>query len=273
MKTARPKTENELKKECFKLLDGFTHLYINDAGNVYDTNKKKYLKPTSRNYIKPGNKYLSVPKLVLMTFKGEPYKRGQIHYIDGKMQNMSVKNIKYTRLYTPEQNNKVNKDNLFTAIRCYFEVELNFKIRDTFKTRFFLQTIIDKRGFINYHRKLEHIQIYLTYMGLNLFTQKSITQTAHAHGLPVRDCLVIVNSFTNLLISEILHELKKGTLHVNEYKPKKPTKTDNKRQINEYLTEHGQKPIPLRKKSLKESLKDFEMIRNEIKNENATKTK
>ena len=236
MKATRPKTAKELKNEGFRLVNGFDYLYINENGKVYDTNKRKYLTPTARNYIKPENKYLSVPKLVLMTFDGKAYKSGQIQYIDGNKANLSRENIKYSRLFTTEQSNKVNKSDLLTAIRCYFEIDQKYKIRNNFYTRLFLESILAKRAFFTKHKKTKHIEVYLTYLGKHLFELKSIADTAKEHCLSVRDCLLIVNSFTNILISEILHELKNGTLFVLEY----------------------QKP----KRTIKESLKDFKQHLN-----------
>jgi len=253
-----PKTAKQLKKDGFKPIPGYESLLISETGKVYSLQTAKHLKRTERNYIKHENKYLSVPKLVLMTFKGEPYKSGQIVYIDGIKTNSSKENIKYTRLFVPEQSTKVNTADLLTSIRCYFEVDKNFKIRDNFKTRLYLQNIIEKRGFFAKHKNIQHIDVYLTYLGKHIFEQKSIIDTAKVHSLPVRDCLVIVNSFTSTLISEILQDLKNGYLQQLEYKPKQPTKTDRIRQINEYLTANGQKGVPLRKKSIKQTVKEFE---------------
>lgn len=258
MKATHQKTVKELKNEGFKSVNEFEHLYINEKGKVYSTTARKYLKPTARNYIKTENKYLNVPKLVLMTFKGEKYKSGQIYYIDGNKENLHSENVKYSRLFTPEQNNTVNTADLLTCIRCYFEVDKKYKIRDNIKTRLYLQIIIEKRDFFAKHKTLKHIEVYLTYLGKHLFEKKSLTDTAKTHFLTTRDCLVIINEFTNLLISEVLQDLKNGYLHELEYKPNRPTKTDEIRQINHYRKASGQKPLPLKKKSVKQSIKDFE---------------
>ncbi|MDD4992150.1 MAG: hypothetical protein PHR83_07965 [Paludibacter sp.] len=261
-----PKTARQLKKDGFRAVQGFESLLINETGKVYNLQTAKYIKPTSGNYIRIEKECLSVPKLVLLTFKGEQYKSGQIVYIDGNKTNLSKENIKYSRLFTSEQNNKVNAADLLTALRCYFEVDKNFKIRDNFKTRLYLQHIIEKRGFFAKYKKIQHIEVYLTYLGKHIFEQKSIIDTANAHGLPVRDCLIIINSFTNTLISEILQDLKNGYLHELEYKPKQPTKTDELKQVNKYLTENGHNPVRLRKQSEKEILRDYEKFSNEFKN-------
>ncbi len=238
MKRTRPKTSKELKKEGFKLVNDFDYLFINENGKVYDTNKQRFLKPTSRNYIKAENKLLSVPKLVLMTFDGKPYKRGQIQYIDGNKSNLSPKNIKYIRLFAPEHKNKVNQTDLITAIRCYFEIDQKYKIRDNFHTRLFLQSILKKRLFFIRHKNLKHIDVYLTYLGKHLFEQKSITETAKQHFLSVRDCLEIVNNFTNILITEILQDLEKGYLKKNEFSKPKRNINESLQDFKEYLNSY-----------------------------------
>lgn len=235
MKATRPKTTKELKNEGFKLVNEFDYLYINEKGKVYDTNKRKYLTPTARNYIQTENKYLSVPKLVLMTFDGKAYKSGQIQYIDGNKANLSRENIKYSRLHSKEQTEKVNTADLLTAIRCYFEIDQKYKIRNNFYTRLFLESIIEKRAFFTKHKKTKHIEVYLTYLGKHLFEQKSIADTAKEHCLSVRDCLVIVNGFTNVLINEILQELKTGTLQKLEYQKPKQTIKESLQDFKQHL--------------------------------------
>ena len=172
--TNRTQTAKELKKAGFISVPEHETLLINNTGKVYDTNTGKYLKPTARNYITAENKYLSLPKLVLMTFKGEKYRNGQIHYKDGNNKNLSPSNIQYSRIFAPKQTEPINKADLLTAIRCYFEVDRKFKIRDNFKVRLYLQNIIEKRAFFAKHKKTQYIEIYLTCLNFlgNIFLKK-----------------------------------------------------------------------------------------------------
>jgi hypothetical protein len=248
-------TVKELKKAGFRTVPEHKNILISNTGKVYDINTGKYLKPTARNYIKPENKYLSLPKLVLLTFKGEKYRNGQIHYIDGNNKNFSPSNIQYNSIFDSKQTEPINKADLLTAIRCYFEVTRKFNITDKIKTHLYLQEITQIRHYFYKNRNKPFINLYLTYIGFDIIYKRNIAETAKLHGLPVRDCLLIVNRFTNTLINEILQDLKNGYLNIKEYKPKKPTKTDEIRKINEYLKEHGKKPFPLKKKSVKQSAK------------------
>jgi len=263
----RNDTIKELKTKGFKLVKDYNSLYINENGNVYSLKHGRYLKPTAKNLIIIENVYLNVSKLVLQAFKGEPYRSGQIHYIDGDKANVSRENVKYSSLFNTDILVIVNTTDLMTAIRCYFEVDKSFSILDAFKTRMYLQTITEITGFIRFNQSKPHIEVYKTYIGVLLFGLKSIAQTAKQHGLSIRDCTIIVNSFSNELINGILKDLKAGTLKEHPYKPKKPTLTEQKRHVNEYLTANGQTPIPLRKKSVKERLKEFNNLLIEINKE------
>lgn len=243
-RSKRAETIHQLKQSGFKLVTGFSSLYVNTQGKVYNLKTGKYLKPTPRNLIKPENEYLSVPKLVLQAFAKQPYRNGQIQYIDGNKTNLSVQNLKYSRIFTPDRTPEpVNRENLMTAIRCYIQVKERFKVNESLQTRFYLQSITRQRLFFIHKQDLQHIEVFETYInGANTI------KTATKHGLTVRDCSVIVNQFINLLITEILQELENGLLTIQPYKPKPPTKTQTIREYNKGLIERGKKPLPLRKK-------------------------
>jgi hypothetical protein len=217
-KTITTTSLKELKQNGFKQVTGFNSLFINHAGNIYDREAGKYLTRTKNNYIRTGSGYLSVPKLILLAFKGENYRAGRITHIDGNRANLEPDNIKYASLFNTGHTVEVNQDDLMTAIRCYFEVGKSYLVKDAFKTRFFIQLIIEKRGFFSEISGLEFQEIYKSYF---TGTQNTISKTAQKHGITVRDCSILVNSFTNLLITEILEDLKNGELAINDFAPRK----------------------------------------------------
>jgi len=251
-----------LKQQGYKQVKGYPCLYINKQGDIYNRETDKHLQPGNKNKIKYNNEYLSIPKLVLQAFAGQEYRTGQITYIDGNKTNIALQNIKYSCIFAPNQRNEVNKTDLLTAIRCYFPVEQKYKVKNIVITRMYLEIITEKRYFFNQKSDLKYIEVYKTFM--SGFTN-SIVNTAKEHGLSIRDCSNIVNGFTNILINEILHELKNGILHVCDFTPKKPTKTEITKRINKYLVASGATPLPLRKKSFKEKLKEFNKHSEEIK--------
>jgi hypothetical protein len=247
----RNETIHQLKELGFILVKGYRQLYINEVGQVYSLEHDRYLTPTAKNYIRLEKGYLSIPKLVLMAFKGEPYRSGQIHYIDGNSKNMSRENVKYSCLFPTNKSVIVNKHDLMTAIRCYFEVDKRYTIDDAYTTRRYLQTITEHRSFMQLNDSKQYIEVYKTYINVFLFGLNSIVETAKVHSLSVRDCSIIVNGFTNELITDILNDLEKGKLKNHPYKQKKPTKAQQTRQSNNYLKSIGQSPMTTRNKSAK----------------------
>jgi len=247
-------TVKQLKDAEFIQVKNFSHLYINQSGNVHNLKTGKYLKPNGKNYIRTESKYLSVPKMILEAFAGQKYRDGQTVYIDGNKSNLTPLNLKYARLFEPSRTYEVNQTDLMSAIRCYFEVEKRYNVKNTLQTRLYLQMITEKRRFLVNKNGLQYFQVYKTYLkGLT----NNLLTTAKEHDLTVLDCAIIVNDFTNVLIDEILNDLKTRHLFLYDYKPKQPTETDKIKEWNEHTKASGQKPIPLRKQSLKESLKEF----------------
>ncbi len=248
-RATRNETIHQLKEHGFILVKGYRNLYINEMGAVYSLKHDRYLTPTAKNYIALEKGYLSVPKLVLMAFNGEPYRNGQIHYIDGNNKNLSPENIRYSCLFPTNKNITVNKADLMTAVRCYFEVEKRYSIDDVYTTRRYLHTITEHRAFMKLNENKQYIEVYKTYINVLLFGLNSIGKTAKEYGLSIHDCQVIVNSFTNELISGILKDLENGTLHEHQYKKKQPTKAQQARQTNNYLLSIGQTPTATKKKA------------------------
>jgi len=98
----------------------------------------------------------------------------------------------------------------------------------------------------------------------------SRARVAKQFNISVRDCNCIINRFTNELANGIISNLESGWLEIKDYLPKKKTKTQVLREINEYISGYGGKPLPLRKKSTKEALNSFKKYRNELFNNKTT---
>jgi len=261
---ARTKQIDQLKQNGFKMVKDYPDLYINETGNVYSLKNGTYLKPDKRKPLNIEKTDLNIPKLILQTFKGETYRAGKIVYIDGNKANTTAQNIKYSRLFEPCKTIEVSQADLMTAIRCYYQVEKRYTTKDSIQTRMFARLIISERGFFIDNSKKPYIEVFKTYIeGI----QNSLSATAKTHGLTVRDCSIIVNGFTNQLISDILQDLKAGILIINDFQPRRKTETQILNEYNQQRKANGQKPLPLRKQSTKESLKEFERLMTELKNE------
>ena len=247
-----------LNEKGYKRIPTFRDLFLNANGQIYNLNTGKELKPTSKNHIVVSDKYLSVPKLVLLTFKKEHIRSGEIKYIDGNKSNLSLQNLEYATKYN--EKNSIDYESLKTAIRCYFEVEKQYNVKGYILTRMYLTEIINCRFFYTKYSKRPYIDIFVRYMeGIT----NSRATIAKEHKISVRDCNYIVNDFINLLTNDVLHDLQTGILTIKDYYKKK-TKTQQIKEINEYLEKNGQQPLPLRRKSAKQQIKEYLNISKSI---------
>lgn len=250
----------QLKENGYKRVPDIPYIYLNESGKVYSLQKDRELKPTSKNLVRIENGYLNVPKLMLWIFRNEPMRANQqIRYINGDRGDLSIENVEYTRKYKNGLKVNVNNENLYTAIRCYFNVPKKYKVKDRFRTRMYLSEILEKRGFYIDNRHKEGIEVFKSYMQ-DLISNHTII--AQKHNISIWDCAYIVNGFLNQLSSEILRALNTGILQVKDFKL---TKRQELRELNKQLISYGLNPVRLRKKSNKELLKDYEKFCNEFK--------
>ena len=260
----------DLKVKGFKKVKPYPNLFINEYGKVYNINTRKELKAGRKNTVLvKGCKRISIPKLVLLVFRNEPIKeKTHIRYLDGNRDNLSLSNVKYNRTHENKLKSEVNAENLRTVIRCYFEVPEHYNVKYHILTRMYLTEIMRKRYFYEENYKRSGFDIFKSYMK---GCTNNVRTVSKEHYTSISDVQIVVNEFTNLLINDILADLEAGTLKVNDYLPRPKTKTQVIRETNEYLKEMGLKPLPLRKKSAKEKLRDFKKYSQELKNRTITK--
>lgn len=254
-----------LKEKGFRRVKPYPDLFINEYGTVYSLNAGKELKADHRNtvYIS-GGKRVSVPRLILFVFRNEPIReKSHIRYLDGNTGNLSPSNMEYVRKYENSHKNEVNAENLYTAIRCYFEVPKKYNLKDYILTRMYLSEIIKKRCFYTEYYKRSGIDVFKSYMKGIANNIKDVGKECDTN---FKDVQIIVNDFINLLINDILADLEAGKLKVNNFQPRPKTKTQLLRETNEQLKEMGLKPLPLRKKSLREKAKDFQKYCDNLTN-------
>jgi hypothetical protein len=221
-----------MKRDLAMLLyDEYRHipemgsLFINRSGKVINFSTGNEIKPTKRNHILWNGRYLSIAKLLLLTFYDEPYRQtARIKHRDGDRGNFSAYNLAYTTKYpTP---NKVDYEKLKTAIRCYFEVEKRYTAKNYFNTRLYLKVIIKTRRFFLKYSQDPNVGIFKSYMSK---VTNSRARVAKMYRITVRDCNHIINDFINLLVNDILTDLQNGKLAVMKYRVAK-TKTQQIRE-------------------------------------------
>ena len=215
--TARNSEINKLKLRGFKVIPKSRNYYINQSGDIVNLITGNILKNYPRNEnVRIEGKTLNIAKLVLLTFKKEPYREKQhIEYKDSDKTNFHLSNLKYKRIFRTT-GEPVNKTDLLQAIRCYFEVKKSLKPDYTLIVKLYLGIIFKKRQkqIINNQNIIDIYNEYLT---------NSIAKTAQKYKLSVRDCTLIINSITKKLINSVLNDLKAGKLEILPYLPRKRT--------------------------------------------------
>ena len=128
------------------------------------------------------------------------------------------KPLKYriVRIYESDRKSEINAENLYTAIRCYFEVPKRYTVKDCILTRMYLTEIIRKRRFYEDNYKRSGFDIFKSYMKGVVNNMRNVSKE---HDTNLKDVQIIVNDFLNLLINDILADLKAGKLKVNDFQP------------------------------------------------------
>ncbi len=246
----------DLKEKGFRHIKQYPDLFINESGKVYSMTAGKELKVCRRNTISIGaGKRISVPRLVLYVFRDEPIReKSHIKYLDGNTANITPTNVEYIRKYENTFKNEVNPESLYTAIRCYYEVPKRYKVKDYILTRMYLARILKERRFYDANYIRAGIDVFENYMKGEVNNVKNV---AKEHGINFKDVQIIVNDFLNRLINGIFADIEAGKLQIKDFQPRPKTKTQKLRETNEQLLKMGLEPLPLRKKSTKELIRDF----------------
>lgn len=268
----RRKKEREMIQELtakgFKRVPCIPDLLVNTNGTVYSLEKRKELHRNNQNAVRIKQGSIKIDKLILSAFCNEPIReKRHTKHRNGDKNDFNPKNIVYNQKYEIGLKTQINNEKLKTAIRCYFKVPESYNVKNYVLTRIYLVEIIRVRNFYEDYKTDNELNIFKSYMqGF----ANSRARIAKEFNISVRDCNFIINRFINELVNGIIKDLENGQLEIMDYLPKKKTKTQILKEINEYLTEHGSKTLPLRKKSIKEKLKDFEKYRNEYINNKTT---
>ena len=205
----------ELKANGYRKIDMYPHLFINESGKVFNVNLNKFeCMKKDRNCLST-HCNLSVPKLLLYVFANEPYReRTWIRYKDGNRKNISIDNLEYVSCIDGKPTPPVNDEGLYTAIRCYFPVLKRYKTGTLFLTKRYLYDVAKSRLFFEQYRQSKHIEVFRSYLTIE-FTDRA--KIAKMHGIIVRDCNHIINTFINMLIDDVLRDLDKGILQIQDY--------------------------------------------------------
>jgi len=246
--------------ECgYKSIEALPDMFVSSSGHIFDVKTYKRLSDKeSRNILSnlntgTDNRERATPKQ--RTEQTQP----QIQYIDGNRGNISAQNLKHATIY-PKRTD-TDHERLKTAIRCYFEVEKRYNTKDTVQTNIYLRVIVHHRLFFVKHANRSHIDIFKSYIEHGITTNR--VNIAKMFNISVTHCRYIINDFINLLANDVLNDLENGLLYIKDYFQKE-TKTQEIKKVNEWRKTQGFEPLPLRKKSEKQSIREFEKYILEI---------
>ncbi|WP_394758158.1 hypothetical protein [Flavobacterium sp.] len=242
----------ELQKQGFKKTK-ISGLYVSNNGLCCNSVSKRILTVTNGKTTINGKAY-NVAKIVLETFCKIPVRSGQMNFINGNDKDFSFENLKYKS--TIKQPPPVATD-LIKCIRFYFEVDKKFTTSNILY-KFYLYEIIKMRNF-NYKYKGLDFDLFLDYSKNDFLVLSNNQKTVFdKFNYTATNGKNAINKYLNLLICECLQDFENGFLQLKDFKPKPPTKTENLRLLQTKINEYGLNvKIPLRKKSIKELLKDY----------------
>jgi hypothetical protein len=225
----QPTKERELRAGGFKPVPDCA-LWLNANGIGYNPETKRYSKPLR---IQTAGAQWKTERVVLWLFKGITPRYGYIVHLDGNDKNKTVENLQYQRIYNALPHETINRANLRTALRCYWEIGSKEKpiTSDPF-TRIRLKFIYQKRNFAVMHHKEK---------GMQFFEHWILYSTIPTNKLPpetytARERQTIIAHLLNLFTSEICSDFQNGLLTLQ---PFHETKREKRQRETALLHELG----------------------------------
>lgn len=258
-----------LKGTGNKQIPGMQGYYINQTGQVTSVKTGNPLKwITGRDLIRIESKMYNVPKLILLAFRGEPYrKQKRIAYTDGNKGNISLQNIRYAGLAVNLPDTVINDADFVNAVRCYIQVRKRYNRLDNIATQIYLKCITERRCFFRCYIKSPYIDVFQAYLsGFRM----CIASTAKEKGIPIKECGIIVRWYLNLLIRDIQKDVEIGLLTVLTFQPRKKTIAQVLKEFNTGRIADGLPPLTIdRRPAIIRYWEELDNLRKEIENESA----
>ena len=216
--------------------------WINRKGEQYNEHTKKVR--TLRNVPTPYGR-ITTEKAVLWLFKKETPRAGIVYHLNGDKSDKTPENLKYaisSDCHAPE---KINRADLLTAIRCYWNPDRKETADPRqYITRFRLRYIVEKRYFDHRNAKQPFYRVFADWLGNSGAMPVSAAQIAAKHGLRTQETLYIIAGFLNRLTSEIKTDIEAGRRALLPY-----PETKREKRIRETQALHMfgiKRPAPVR---------------------------
>lgn len=252
---------SELQKQGFKKTK-ISGLYISNNGKGYNTNTKRSLTTSTAGNITIDGKAYNLAKVILETFCKMPMRSGQTIFINGNKKDFYFENLEYKSTI---KQTAPNEADLIQCIRFYFEVDKKLN-KNSLMTKYYLSEIIKKRGF-DFKYKGFDFDLFIEYSKNDYWTLSNNQKTVFdKFNYTATNGKNAINKYLGLLICECLQDFENGLLKVKDFKKPPPTKTQKLRDLQIKANEYGLNvKIPLRKPSVKETLKKYQKQTTEIK--------
>ncbi len=159
--------------------------------------------------------------------------------------------------YKPE---KINRENLCTAIRCFFEIDRKMKPQtNNIIVCLYLAEIYKAVSFADRHYKKPHFAVFSQwikqYSSVGMWINRELTGTQPPETLPAWQIRTIKAHFINLLTAEICADFEAG---VYKLQPFLPTQAEKRKKQAEMCKEYGiTLPKRKRKKTTAQILKEY----------------
>ncbi|MBF7093596.1 hypothetical protein IUY40_18860 [Flavobacterium sp. ALJ2] len=251
----------ELQKQGF-VKTQISGLFVTNKGDCYNHAINRKLLINKAKITIKGKAY-NVAKIILETFCKIPIRNGQIRFKNGNNKDYSLQNLEYA---TTETHHAPKETDIIKVIRLYFEVPKKMS-RQNLIYKFYLHEIAIKRGFVHSHTG-KYFDLFLQWLNPFSLTQNQSKQEISVkNGYSITNGINAINEYLNLLTNDCLRDFENGFLHIKDFAPKQPTKTQKLKELQKTINANGLNiKIPLRKSSAKEKLNQYLKQINHLKN-------
>lgn len=229
-KNMKRQKRNELRTAGYKPVPDCA-MWLSADGTAYNPETKRTAQPRT---ITTAGKQWQTEKVVLWLFAGIQPRGGQIIHLDGYKANKAVGNLQYSSIYNTLPHETINRENLRTAIRCYFNIDRKAKPHTSdINTRLQLWHIYKVRDFADTHRKEPYFNEFEAWIYNGAHIAQNEPQ--QPKNRKERERQTIIAHFLNLFTSEICSEHAAGVLSSLPYhKTKRELRAKETALLHEY---------------------------------------
>lgn len=174
---------------------------VSKTGSVLNSNTGSVLKISERGYFWHESKFVNLAKLMLETFKGIKQRSGRIDFIDGNKKNFEPGNLQYRSKFT--ELSAPQETAIIQIIKFYIGQSTDVKIKDVFRYRLQLKTVLEQRSFFNVYKGSANIKVFRYYVSIK---SPGYYELSKHFNISVNDARRTVYYFLHKLIQDCRNE-------------------------------------------------------------------